>query len=100
MQTDKNNTTPKEKSELGSKIIKALQETTDEAKAEKQQKQGLKKRRKNEKIVRTALVCGNRNFFMEALQETIDDFQNEGFEVEVQFKVDLYNYCALVIGRK
>ena len=42
---DKSNTTPKEKSELGAEIIKALQEAIDEAKAEKQQKQGLKKRR-------------------------------------------------------
>lgn len=44
MPTDKDNT-PKEKFELGSTIIKALQEAIDKAKAEKQQKQGLKKRR-------------------------------------------------------
>lgn len=48
MQTDKDNT-PKEKSEIGTEIIKALQEAIDEAKAEKQQKQGLKKRRKNDR---------------------------------------------------
>lgn len=34
------------------------------------------------------------------LQEIIADFQNEGFEVSVQFKIDEYNYCALVLGRK
>lgn len=45
MPTDKSNTTPKEKFELGKDIIKALQEAIDEAKAEKRQKQGLKKRR-------------------------------------------------------
>lgn len=44
MQTDKDNP-PKEKFQLGKEIIKALQEAIDEAKAEKQQKQGLKKRR-------------------------------------------------------
>ena len=44
MQTDKDYAS-KEKFELGSTIIKALQEAIDEAKAEKQQKQGLKKRR-------------------------------------------------------
>lgn len=44
MPTDKDNT-PKEKFKLGAEIIKALQEAIDKAKAEKRQKQGLKKRR-------------------------------------------------------
>lgn len=44
MPTDKDYAS-KEKFKLGKEIIKALQEAIDEAKAEKQQKQGLKKRR-------------------------------------------------------
>ncbi len=50
------------------------------------------------KIVRTALVCGNRNFFIESLQETIDSFQKDLLEVEVQFKTDAEGFYALVIG--
>lgn len=52
------------------------------------------------KIIRTALVCGNRNFFMESLQETIDSFQEDSLKVEVQFKTDEEGFYALVIGRK
>ena len=44
MPTDKDNT-PKEKFKVGKDIVKALQEAIDKAKAEKQQKQELKKRR-------------------------------------------------------
>lgn len=52
------------------------------------------------KIVRTALVCGNRDFFMESLQETIDSFQEDSLKVEVQFKTDGSGFYALVLGRK
>lgn len=79
----------KEHSELGTDIIKALQEATDE------------KKEKTMKIMKAKLAVSETvEEFEQHLQEIIDDFQNEGFEVEVQFKVDLYNYCALVIGRK
>lgn len=78
-----------EHSELGTDIIKALQEATDE------------KKEKTMKIMKAKLAVGDTaEVFEQHLQETIDSFQNEGFEVSVQFKVDEYNYCALVIGRK
>lgn len=55
---------------------------------------------KKMKIVKTALVCGSRNFFIQDLQEAIDNFQNESLEVEVQFKTDEEGFYVLVIGRK
>lgn len=79
-----------EHSELGTEIIEALQEATDEEKKEKTMK-----------IMKAKLAVGETaKNFEQHLQETIDDFQNEGFEVSVQFKVDEYNYYALVVGRK
>lgn len=79
-----------EHSELGTDIIEALQEATDKEKKEKIMK-----------IMKVKLAVGvTAKNFEQHLQETIDDFQNEGFEVSVQFKVDEYNYCALVVGRK
>lgn len=78
-----------EHSELGTEIIETLQEATDE------------KKEKTMKIMKAKLAVGETaKDFEQHLQETIDDFQNEGFEVSVQFKVDEYNYCALVLGRK
>ena len=79
-----------EHSELGTDIIEALQEATDKEKKEKTMK-----------IMKAKLAVGlTAKVFEQHLQEIIADFQNEGFEVSVQFKVDEYNYCALVIGRK
>lgn len=78
-----------EHSELGTDIIEALQEATDE------------KKEKTMKIMKAKLAVGETaEVFEKHLQEIIADFQNEGFEVSMQFKVDEYNYCALVLGRK
>lgn len=78
-----------EHSELGTEIIETLQEATDE------------KKEKTMKIMKAKLAVGETaEVFEKHLQEIIADFQNEGFEVSVQFKVDEYNYCALVLGRK
>lgn len=78
-----------EHSELGTEIIETLQEATDE------------KKEKTMKIMKAKLAVGETaEVFEKHLQEIIADFQNEGFEVSVQFKVDEYKYCALVIGRK
>jgi hypothetical protein len=51
------------------------------------------------KIVKTKLVVGDIETFSQLLQETIDDFQKDLLEVEVQFKTDVEGFYALVLGR-
>ncbi len=50
------------------------------------------------KIVKTKLVFGSMDTFPRFLQETIDGFQKDLLEVEVQFKTDGRGFYALVLG--
>lgn len=51
------------------------------------------------KIIKTKLVFGDIETFPLLLQKTIDSFQEELLEVEVQFKTDEEGFYALVLGR-